>query len=212
MSTVFYNLFTVTGKRDAVRAVCADARRPIAGKLSKTIGTRQIDWSFEKLFESHPALSVICGVPPSDEWHYGVSAGTVSRWGRFSRARFRLEVKNYQIHEMLRPLSKFYPALCFVNAELCLDDGTVMSAFAHRGRGTMWNLPQRRTDAQWKRAAVAHKVSDMDDAYEDDDVRDDAEFAMLLEALAHWDERVRHDLVARIHREGASRTTARRGR
>jgi len=145
MSTVFYNLITLTGERDAVRAVCRDGRRPISGKLSKSIGTRRIDWSFEKLFQLHPALSGICGEPPRDEWHYGASAGTVSRWGRFSQARFRLEVKNYQIHEVLRPLSKFYPAVCFVNAESCLDDSTAKSAFAYRGRGVTWNphVPQR---------------------------------------------------------------------
>ena len=86
MSTVFYNLITLTGERDAVRAVCRDGRRPISGKLSKSIGTRQIDWSFERLFQLHPALSGICGAPPSDEWHYGASAGTVSGWGRFPAA------------------------------------------------------------------------------------------------------------------------------
>ncbi len=165
MSTVFYNLFTITGEREAVRGVCADARRPISGKLSKTIGRRQIDWSFEKLFELHPALSSICGEPPSDEWHYGASAGTVSRWGRFSRARFRLEVKNYQIYELLRPLSKFYPAVYFANAELCLDDSTVMSAFAYRGRGVTWDLPESRSDTHWRRAALTHGVKDIEDAY-----------------------------------------------
>ena len=70
MSTVFYNVITVTGDRDAVDAVCSDARRPISGKLRKTVGTGQIDWSFEKLFQLHPALSEVCEEPPRDEWHY----------------------------------------------------------------------------------------------------------------------------------------------
>ena len=123
-----------------------------------------------------------------------VDAERAVRWNRFSRARFRLEVKNYQIHELIGPLSRFYPALCFVNAELCLDDGTVLSAFAHRGRVTTWGLPERQSAAQWERAARAHEVKNIEDAYEDDDVREDAEFGMLEEALSHWDRRVRSAL------------------
>jgi len=40
-------------------------------------------------------------------------------------------------------------------------------------------------------AKLIQRQFNMDDAYEDDDIRDEAEFAMLVEALAHWDERVR---------------------
>src|SRR5262249_47563350 len=112
----------------------------------------------------------------------------------FSQKQFGLEVKNYQIHEMIRPLSTFYPAVCFVNAELCLDDGTVISAFAHGSRGATWNLPEKRSDFHWTRAARAHGVK-IHDAYEDDDVRSDAEFGMLHEAVVHWDSRVRSPLA-----------------
>jgi hypothetical protein len=37
---------------------------------------------------------------------------------------------------------------------------------------------------------VDHAVAKLEDAYEDDDVRRDAEHGMLTEALAHWDKRV----------------------
>ncbi len=40
-------------------------------------------------------------------------------------------------------------------------------------------------------AKLIQRQFNMGDAYEDDDIRDEAEFAMLVEALAHWDERVR---------------------
>jgi hypothetical protein len=47
-----------------------------------------------------------------------------------------------------------------------------------------------RIDAHWKTAAKQHRVRDMDDAYDDDDIRAEAESAMLSEALDHWDDRV----------------------
>ena len=40
------------------------------------------------------------------------------------------------------------------------------------------------------RAAADHGVAKLEDSYEDDDVRYDAEEAMLAEGIAHWDERV----------------------
>lgn len=195
MSTVFYNLIAVTGSRVAVQAFCADARRAVSGKLAKIIGARQVDWSFEHLFRRHPELARICGSPPCDDGHYLATAQGVARWGRYSRARFRLEVKNYEIHEVITPMSRFYPALCFVNAELCLYDSTVQAACAHRGRRTTWSLPETQSDAHWRRAARRHKVKTLDEAYEDDDVRHDAELGMLKGALSHWDQRVRAALT-----------------
>jgi hypothetical protein len=107
MSTVFYNVVTVTGEPSAVDRLRCDARRALSGRLRKSIGPH-VDWSFEKLFQLHPKLSDFCGEPPADEWHYLVRGVRVAPWRQWSRAQFRLEVKNYQLHEMLRPLSKYY--------------------------------------------------------------------------------------------------------
>lgn len=194
MSTVFYNLIFVTGARRSVSAFCADARRRVRGELARAIGAKEVPWSFERLFELHRSLGGVCGEPPCDAWHYRAETCGVVRWSRFSRARFRLEVKNYQIHELIQPLSEFYPGLCFVNAELCLDDSTVMSAFAHRGAGATWDLPEGRQGVHWRRAARARGLG-AEEAYDNDDARNEAENGMLLEAAVHWNSRTRLTLI-----------------
>ena len=53
---------------------------------------------------------------------------------------------------------------------------------------------EARSDAHWEAASRQHGGSEMDEAYENDDIRSEAESAMLLEALQHWDDRVRRIL------------------
>ena len=107
-----------------------------------------------------------------------------------------MEVKNYDVYELLLPVSRFYAELCFINSELSLDDGEISAMYIARGRSTKWSLPEDRCDAHWRRAAEAHGV-EIDDAYEDDIVRSDAEEGMLAEAMSHWDTRVLRTLRRR---------------
>jgi hypothetical protein len=69
--------------------------------------------------------------------------------------------------------------------------------YVARGRCSRWTLPEGRYNAHWNRAARENGFAKLDDAYEDDSVRSNAEKGMLAEALAHWDERVLRTLQRR---------------
>jgi hypothetical protein len=114
----------------------------------------------------------------------------VVEWRGYARIVYGLEVKNYEVYELLKPLSRAYADLCFVDSQISLDDGEIMAAYMARGRCSKWVLPEERCDAHWERAAAEHGVAKLEDAYEDDGVRSEAEGRMLAEAMAHWDERV----------------------
>jgi hypothetical protein len=110
------------------------------------------------------------------------------------QANYSYEVKNIQIQLILRVLSNCYAGLCFVNSEICLDDSFVMSVYSRRGRQFVWELPDERCTTHRETAAKAHGITDMDAAYDDDEIRSTAESGMLKEALLHWDSRVLRDL------------------
>jgi hypothetical protein len=194
MSTVFYNHIAVSGARPNVLQFRKDARRRLPTSLQAQLHLSTIDLSFERLFQLHPQLRYSERRIPADEYHYSARFWSLARWHEGTQARYTLEVKNTQIHEMLLPLSRCYPDVCFVNSELCLDDGSIMGVFTRRGRQSKWDLPEARSDAHWAAAASQHGVYKMDDAYEDDDIRGDAESAGLSEAVQQWDDRVRRVL------------------
>jgi hypothetical protein len=153
-----------------------------------------IDFSFEQLFRLHPELSYPENDIPCDEFHYLAEFVVSARWHEFAQARYTLEVKNTQIHQMLLPLSHCYPRLCFVNSELCLDDGSVLSVYSRKGRQFFWELPEKRSVMHWKAAAKLQGVENMEMAYDDDEVRRIAEDRMLTEGLLRWDQRFLRDL------------------
>lgn len=194
MSTVFYNHIAVSGARADVLQFRKDARRRLPASLQAQFDLSKIDLSFERLFQLHPQLRYPTRRVPSDEYHYFAVSGPLARWHEGTQARYTLEVKNTQIHEMLLPLSRCYRHVCFVNSELCLDDGSIMSVFTRRGRQSKWDLPEARSDAHWKAAARQHGSKKINDAYDNDDIRSDAESASLSEALQQWDDRVRRVL------------------
>lgn len=194
MSTIFANRVIVSGPEADVHLLRVAARRRIPEHRVEHFLRKEEPWSFEKLFRRHPALRAECGEPPRDDWHYWTESSRVDRCNEHWQFRFFLEVKDFQIHEILCPLSRLYPALCFVAVELCLDDGSFTSRFIHQGKASTWELPESSADAHWLRAARKLGIERMEDAYEDDAVIDDAESGMFLEALAHWDERVRDAL------------------
>jgi hypothetical protein len=72
-----------------------------------------------------------------------------------------------------------------------------MSAYVTRGRRSTWDLPEDRHNSHWERAAKGHGVAELDDAYEDDDVRSDAEYGMIVESVDHWDKSVLRTLGRR---------------
>lgn len=188
MSTVFFNLIRVTGPRAKVLEFSRDARRVLSPRHQSALGFSRIHLSFEKLFRKLASIDRRIELP-SDSGHYFASAKGTVTWHRFTRSAYELEVKNFQSHELFKPLSRHYRELCFVNSEICLDDGSVLSAFVRRGSGQIWELPETRQDAHWRGGALAHSMS-LEQAYDDDEVRADAERGMLVEALDHWDNRV----------------------
>jgi hypothetical protein len=127
-----------------------------------------------------------------------VLALPITGWHAYARVVYEFEVKNYEIHRFLVPLSKCYTELCFVVSEICLADGSITSAYVTRGRASIWSLPEDRQNSHWERAAKGHGVAKLDDAYEDEEVRSDAEDNMLVEALEHWDKPVLCTLRRRI--------------
>ena len=121
----------------------------------------------------------------------------LAEWHGYARIEYTVDVKNYETYNLLIPLSRFYPELCFVHGEISLDSGEINAMYVSRGRCSRWTLPEDRCAAHWQRAANEHGVPTLDDACEDDDVRSDAEEGMLVEALAHWDNRVLRTLHRR---------------
>ena len=147
--------------------------------------------SFETLFRLHSRLRYPRLYVPVDDGHYDATWGGIAKWNEYTQARYTLEVKNAHIYEMLLPLSRCYPDLCFVNSELCLDDCSITCTYTRRRRQSHWEYPQSQIDAHWTAAAKRHRVRNMERAYENDEIRSEAEFAMLEEALQHWNGRVR---------------------
>src|ERR1035438_9048021 len=158
MSIVFYNRIAVSGARADMLQFRKDARRRLPASLQEELDLSTIDLSFERLFRLHPQLRYSRRRIPCDEFHYLARSGPLARWHEGTQVRYTLEVKNTQIHEMLLPLSRCYRNVCFVNSELCLDDGSITSVFTRRGRQSKWDLPQVRIDAHWKAAAKQHGV------------------------------------------------------
>jgi hypothetical protein len=189
MSTVFSNRIAVPGAAAKVREFRKDARRILPAKLKAEIKLSSIAFSFEHLLRLHPKLSYPDNEIPRDEYHYLSEAEPLTKWNEFAQAQYTLEVSNTQIHQILLPLSRYYPELAFVNSELCLDDGTVLSVYTRRQRQFQWDLPEERSEAYWKAAADKCKM-DLDSAYDDDEVRWEVEDKMLSEGLAHWDDRI----------------------
>lgn len=188
MSTVFFNLIRVIGPRVKVLRFRTDARRRLSALQQSTLGLGSVALSFEKLFRKHATIGSRTEVP-GDAGHYLATSTGTDTWHRFTRTAYELEVKNSQIHELLKLLSRHYPELCFVNSEICLNDGLVLSAFVRKGSCRVWELPESRQDTHWRRGAVDNGIS-LKEAYDDDVVRADVEHGMLVEALDHWDNRV----------------------
>jgi hypothetical protein len=189
MSVEFFNLINVTGNRAEVLQFRKDARRRLSPPLKAQLELSTIDLSIEKLFRLHRIPDPWGGLP-GDEGIYYATFETLAEWRGFSQARYTLSIKNNEIHELLLPISRCYPALCFVNSQMDDSGASIMSTFTRRGRQSRGELPEARHDACWKAAAERRGIRDMFKAYDDDDCRDDAEQEMIVEAMNQWDERV----------------------
>ncbi len=180
MSFVCFNRIAVTGPRPAVLRFRGDARRR----------RPSVVFSLETLFRKNRLAAPSSDGIPGDEGHYDASASRLTQWHGYTRIEYRLEVKNYEVYELLVPLSRSYGDLCFVDSEISLDSGEINGRYIARGRCSTWPLPEDRCNAHWERAAKKNSIETLEDAYEDDSVRNDAEEAMLAEAMARWDKRV----------------------
>jgi hypothetical protein len=190
VSDVCFNRIAVTGPRPEVLEFRADARRRLPSSARKWTDRTSVAFSLERLFQKNCLPAPSSNGIPFDAWHYFTWAERVAAWHGYARIEYGLEVKNYEVYELLTPLSRVYSDLCFVDSQISLDSGEIMAAYTARGRCSKWILSEERCGAHWERSAADHAVAELDDAYEDDDVRRDAEHGMLTEALAHWDKRV----------------------
>jgi hypothetical protein len=190
MSFVCFNRIAVTGPRSAVLRFRDDARRRLSPSLKKSLGLPSVAFSLERLFRKNRLRAPSSDGVPNDEWHYFSSGSRLTDWHGYVRIEYGLEVKNYEIYELLMPLSRSYAELCFVDSEISLDSGEINAMYIARGRCSRWTLPEDRCHAHWQRAAREHGIDKLDDAYEDDGLRSVAEDGMVAEAICHWDKRV----------------------
>jgi len=199
MSLVCFNRITITGTRSKMLRFRDDARRRLSSALKELLGEPYVAFSLERLFRKNRLPLPSPDGIPFDYFqigndilasHYFTSGMPLVEWHGYARIEYRVEVKNYEIYQLLVPLSRSYAELCFVDSEISLDSGEINAMYVARGRCSRWALPEDRCNAQWQRAAKENGVAKLDDAYEDDAVRSDAEEGMLAEATAHWDKRV----------------------
>ncbi len=206
MSYVCVNRITIAGPRSNVLGFRNDARRRLPSSLKEVLCEPCVAFSLERLFRKNRLQAPSPDGIPFETFRVGneilagdyfTSAMPVVEWHGYSRIEYRVEVKNYEIYQLLIPLSRCYAELCFVDSEISLDSGEINATYVTRGRCSRWTLPEDRCDAHWQRAAKVNGVELLGDAYEDDGVRSDAEEGMLAEAAARWDKRVIHTLRRR---------------
>lgn len=192
MSYVCFNRIAVAGAKPKVIEFRNDARRRLPRSLREPSDPPSVAFSLERLFRMNRLAAPSGDGVPYDwsPYHYFASVERVENWHGYARIAYSLEVKNYEVYEFLKPLSRAYRELCFVDSQISLDDGEIMAAYLARGQCCKWILPEERCNAHWEHAAADHGIAKLDDAYEDDGVRADAEGRMLAEAMAHWDRRV----------------------
>jgi hypothetical protein len=200
MSYVCFNRIAVVGPRSKVLGFRNDAHRRLSPTLKELLGEPYVAFSLERLFRKNRLPTPEPDGIPFDvfhvgnhEWipgHYFTSRQPLADWHGYARVEYSVEVKNYEIYSLLIPLSRFYAELCFVDSEISLDSGEINSMYIARGRCSRWTLADDRCGAHWQRAAKENGIAKLDDAYEDDSVRSDAEEGMLAEAMVHWDKRV----------------------
>jgi hypothetical protein len=206
MSFVCFNRVTITGTRSKVLRFRGDARRRLSPALKEALGVPYVAFSLERLFRKNRLSSPSPDGVPFDAFHVGKDtlAGhyftcplPLEEWHGYARVAYEIEVKNYEIYNLLTPLSRSYAGLCFVDSEISLDSGEINAMYIARGCCSRWTLPEDRCNSHWERAARENGVAKLEDAYEDDSVRSDAEEGMLSEAMAHWDKRVLRTLRRR---------------
>jgi hypothetical protein len=206
MSFVCFNRISIVGPRSKVLKLRNDAHRRLSAPLKELLGESYVAFSLERLFRKNRLPVPSPDGIPFDTFrvgkdilagHYFISRLPLVEWRGYARIEYRVEVKNYEIYQLLMPLSRSYPELCFVVSEISLDSGGINAIYVTRGRCSRWTLPEDRCDAHWNRAAKENGFAKLVDAYEDDSVRSVAEEGMLTEALAHWDQRVLRTLQRR---------------
>jgi hypothetical protein len=199
MSYVCFNRIAIAGLRSKVLGFRNDAHRRISPSLKELLGEPYVAFSLERLFRKNRLPEPSPDGIPFDWFqvgndilagHYFTSRLPLAEWHGYARIEYRVEVKNYEIYDLLIPVSRAYAELCFVDSQISLDSGEINAMYIARGRCSRWDLPEDRCNAHWQRAAKENGVAKLDDAYEDDSVRSDAEEGMLAEAMAHWDKRV----------------------
>jgi hypothetical protein len=191
MSFECANAVTVTGSRADVMQFRADAIRPLSGLERRKLGKEFVEFSFEKLFRMHKITGESPDLPgDGPEYDYFVETDPVHRWRGYARLWYSIVIKNYEIRDLLQPLSAMYPQLAFVNAQV--DEGSeLVSAFIRCGRMTTWIPSHRSYEALWRKAAKKAGIAKFsDEVYDDDLIRMDVDNALYDAGREHWDAKV----------------------
>ena len=160
-------MFALTGSQSLVRGPrcsgSATMRAEDYRRLSRNwLGEPCVAFSLERLFRKNRLEAPSPDGIPFDIFrvgdeilagHYFRSVMPVVEWHGYSRIEYRVEVKNYEIYQLLIPLSRSYAELCFVDGEISLDSGEINAMYVTRGRCSRSTLPEDRCDAHWQRAA-----------------------------------------------------------
>lgn len=141
MPFVCFNRIAVTGPRSEVLRLRGDARRRLSPSLEKALHLQYVAFSLERLFRKNRLPAPSSRGIPNDEGHYFTSTSRLTEWHGYTRIEYSLEVKNYEVHELLIPLSRSYVDLCFVDGEISLDSGEINGIYIARGRCSKWTLP-----------------------------------------------------------------------
>jgi len=158
--------------------------RVLPYKLQRSLKLKTIDFSIEHLIDTgklqwHDSY-------PADDGMYFAWRDKMAPWNGAFMSRFGLSVSNTDVRDYLVPLSRTYPEVYFVNAEGS-EDGNIVVALIRDGRMKTWRFPESRSNHHWKATAKRVGIKKLKDAYDDDDVRYEAESDMMNEAVDHFD-------------------------
>ena len=117
MSFVCFNRIAVTGPKAEVLRFRDDARRRLSSSLRKSLNLPSVAFSLERLFRKNRLTAPSADGIPNDDWHYFTAGSRLTNWNGHTRIEYGLEVKNYEIYELLIALSRSYAELCFVDSE-----------------------------------------------------------------------------------------------
>jgi hypothetical protein len=119
MSFVCFNRISIIGSRSKVLELRNDAYRRLSAPLKELLAESYVAFSLERLFRKNRLPVPSPEGLPFDTFrvgndilagHYFTSRLPLVEWHGYARIEYRVEVKNYEIYQLLMPLSRSYPS------------------------------------------------------------------------------------------------------